>query len=84
VRRDRHARTINQEMTMNTKPRIRFTAVLCLAYGTATLASLHTAAARAAQDSVPTRVVHFDGLDIEAGRRAKALPPDRGCCASGV
>jgi UrcA family protein len=60
-------------MTMNTKPRIRFTAVLCLAYGTATLASLHTAAARAAQDSVPTRVVHFDDLDISKPAGAQKL-----------
>ncbi len=58
---------------MKTPLRTKLTAVLCLAYGTATLSSLHSSVASAAQEGLPTRIVKFGDLDLSKAAGVKTL-----------
>jgi UrcA family protein len=68
-----HPALIIEEITMKTTIQAKLTAAIYLAYGAATLSALQSSAAGAAEESPPTRTVHFADLDISKPSGVRTL-----------
>jgi len=58
---------------MNAKHRMKYYTAILLAFGTASMCTLTTASAGAAEQAVPSKIVRFNDLDITSPAGAKIL-----------